>query len=185
MARKFTKCRWRRSRVARPERMKNLQITISIFVLISFISACQQRSESPAQSSEDQAVSGLAPEERSRPVDGSGLDGTQWRLVKIMSMDDRTFEPADTTAYTLNFGADGNAAIQADCNRAHAAWSSSTPGQLEFGPIASTRALCPEESLSETYLRQFEWVRSYVLEDGRLYLATMADGAIIELEPAD
>ncbi|MBL8201623.1 MAG: hypothetical protein JNK40_11665 [Chromatiales bacterium] len=33
------------------------------------------------------------------------------------------------------------------------------------------------------YLAQFEWVRSYVMKDGHLFLATMADGAIIEFEP--
>jgi hypothetical protein len=30
---------------------------------------------------------------------------------------------------------------------------------------------------------QFQWVRSYVLENGNLFLATMADGSIIEFEP--
>jgi hypothetical protein len=43
--------------------------------------------------------------------------------------------------------------------------------------------MCPPESLSERYLAQFEWVRSYVMRDGHLFLATMADGAIIEFEP--
>jgi len=33
-------------------------------------------------------------------------------------------------------------------------------------------------------MAQFAWVRSYVLEDGNLYLATMADGSIIEFAPA-
>ena len=34
-------------------------------------------------------------------------------------------------------------------------------------------------------MAQFPWVRSYVMRDGHLYLATMADGSIIEFEPVE
>ena len=117
------------------------------------------------------------------PLWAGELDGSRWQLVKIMSMDDRVFTPHDATQYTLELRAYGRAAIRADCNRGKGEWKSAQPGQLEFGPVASTRALCPPESLSERYLAQFEWVRSYVLRDGHLFLATMADGAIIEFLP--
>jgi hypothetical protein len=43
--------------------------------------------------------------------------------------------------------------------------------------------MCPPQELSETYLAQFEWVRSYVMKDGHLFLATMADGSMVEFEP--
>jgi len=111
------------------------------------------------------------------------LAGTAWRLLNIAEMDDSTDIPADPAKYTLAFGADGTAAIRADCNRGTGSWTSESPGQLQFGPIAATRAMCPPESLSDKYLAQFEWVRSYVLKDGHLFLATMADGSIIEFEP--
>jgi hypothetical protein len=54
---------------------------------------------------------------------------------------------------------------------------------LTFGAIAATRARCQPESLSQNYLAQFDWVRSYVMRGGHLFLATMADGSIIEFEP--
>ena len=111
------------------------------------------------------------------------LDGSAWRLVNIASMDDTNYAPDDPARYTLVFGKDGRATLQADCNRGSAAWSSTGPGNVEFGPLAATRAMCPPESLSGKYLAQFEWVRSYVMKDGHLFLATMADGAIIEFEP--
>lgn len=111
------------------------------------------------------------------------LTGTAWRLVKITSMDDRVYAPDDRSKYTLELLSKGRAAIEADCNRGTGTWTSGSPGQLQFGPIATTRALCPPESLSERYLAQFEWVRSYVMADERLLLATMADGSIIEFEP--
>ncbi len=111
------------------------------------------------------------------------LTGTAWQLVNIVGMDDSKYEPDDGSLYTLEFNADGNTAIRADCNRGKGSWSSESPGQLQFGPIATTRAMCAPESLSDKFLAQFEWVRSYVLQDGHLYLATMADGAIIDFEP--
>lgn len=44
--------------------------------------------------------------------------------------------------------------------------------------------MCPPDSLHDRCLVQFPWVRSYVKQDGNLFLATMADGSIIEFEPA-
>jgi len=111
------------------------------------------------------------------------LSATSWQLVKIMSMDDSSASPDDPSKYTLKFGKDGRAAIQADCNRGTGSWSSRSQSQLAFSKIASTRALCPPGSISEKFLAQFEWVRSYTLHDGHLFLATMADGSIIEFEP--
>lgn len=111
------------------------------------------------------------------------LSGTYWQLVKIMSMDDSTDAPDDRSKYTLELQADGRAAIRADCNRGSGSWTSESASQLRFGSIAMTRALCPPGSLSDKYVAQFEFVRSYVMEDGHLFLATMADGSIIEFEP--
>jgi para-nitrobenzyl esterase len=73
--------------------------------------------------------------------------------------------------------------VLADCNRGKGSWASESDSQLQFGPIAATRAMCQPESLHDRYLSQFEWVRSYVMRDGHLFLATMADGSIIEFEP--
>ena len=111
------------------------------------------------------------------------LQGTTWRLLKIQSMDDTAFTPDEPDRYTLTFGADGRVSVRADCNRGTGSWQSESGSQLTFGPIAATRALCPPGSISDTFLAQFQWVRSYMMQDGHLFLATMADGAIIEFEP--
>jgi len=116
-------------------------------------------------------------------ADPGELAGTSWQLVNIASMDDTTYTPDDPSQFTLTFNADGSAAIVADCNRGMGTWSSEAAGQLTVGPIASTRMQCPPGSLSEKFLSQFEWVRSYVFKDGHLFLATMADGSIIEFAP--
>ena len=99
-------------------------------------------------------------------------------------MDDKTYAPQDRSQYTLELGADGTARIRADCNRGTGTWTSAAPGKLQFGQIAPTQAVCPPGSLHDRYMAQFPWVRSYVMQDGKLFLATMADGSIIELEPA-
>lgn len=117
------------------------------------------------------------------PAFSSDLAGTAWYLVKIMSMDDTVKIPDEGMRYTLEFNENGLASIRADCNRGSGTWRSESSGRLRFGPIASTRALCPPESLSGEYLGHLENVRSYIFEEGHLFLATRADGAIIEFAP--
>jgi len=113
-----------------------------------------------------------------------GLVGTSWRLVRIMSMDDTTYTPQDPSLFALEFLADGSMRVKADCNVGTGSWTSESPGQLRFGVLAATQAECAPDSLHDRYMAQFEWVRSYLIENGHLFLATMADGSIIEFEPA-
>lgn len=117
-------------------------------------------------------------------VASSGLAGTRWELLKIQSMDDSEWTPDDPSRYTLNFEPDGRAYMKFDCNNGNGGWSSEGASQVSFTPVASTNALCQDNGLGERYASQFEYVRSYVLRDGHLFLATMADGAIIEFRPA-
>jgi hypothetical protein len=56
--------------------------------------------------------------------------------------------------------------------------------QLQFGPLALTRALCPTGSLHDQIVKQWGNIRSFVIRDGHLFLALMADGGIYEFEPA-
>ncbi len=98
-------------------------------------------------------------------------------------MDDTTDLPGDPGLYTLQFGRDGSITLTADCNMGTGSWSSDSPGQLRFGEVTATEAECAEGSIHRKYVSQFQWVRSYVLENGHLFLATMADGSIIEFEP--
>ncbi len=118
------------------------------------------------------------------------LQGTSWQLVGIQSMDDAQGlrRPADPSRYTLTLQADGKAVLQLDCNRAMGPWQvepSADPGNggFRFGPLASTKALCPSPSLGEPLARQLPYVRGYLLRDGRLNLSLLADGGILIWEP--
>ena len=116
-------------------------------------------------------------------TDDPVLAGTAWQLVRIMSMDDSVYEPRNRSLYRLEFRGNGSASILADCNRGTGSWTSEAAPKLEFGPLASTKALCQPGSISERFMAQFKWVRSYTMKDGHLFLATMADGSIVEFEP--
>jgi para-nitrobenzyl esterase len=111
------------------------------------------------------------------------LDGTAWRLVKFRGGDDTVLVPDDRAKYTIAFGADGRVAVRFDCNRGSGGWTSPGPNQLQFGPMAMTRAMCPPGSLHDPMVKHWFYVRSYVVKEGRLYLSLMADGGIYEFEP--
>ena len=112
------------------------------------------------------------------------LAGSRWQLVEIRPMNDTVETPETPGNYTIEFFSGGTVAIQADCNRGTGSWNSEAEGMVRFGPIAATRALCAPDSMSEAFLGQFDWVRSYTFDAGNLFLATMADGAVLEFEPS-
>jgi len=120
----------------------------------------------------------------------SALAGTSWRLVEFQSMDDSvgTVRPADPSLYTMRLDADGTATLRLNCNRANGTWSAESgadpsSGRFAFGPLTTTRALCPPPSLDQQIASQAEFIRSYLLNDGRLYLSLMADGGIYAWVP--
>lgn len=122
---------------------------------------------------------------------GAPLAGSSWRLVEIQSMDDAigTTKPDDPSLYTLAFDREGRVAMRLNCNRGIGSYKA-TPGpdgasgSLAIGPLAVTRALCPPPSLDERIARDMDFVRGYLLRDGRLALSLEADAAIYLWEPA-
>ncbi len=113
----------------------------------------------------------------------AGLGGTSWRLVKFQGGDDTTLTPDDGSKYTLAFGADGRVSARIHCNRGSGAWKSAGPNGLQLGPLALTRAMCPPGSLHNRVVKDWEYVRSYLIKDGHLFLSLMADAGIYEFEP--
>jgi heat shock protein HslJ len=153
-----------------------LLIPLVLLPLFPALGVCSQEPEAPPSS---------GPGEIQQPSVQSALVGRTWRLVEIVSMNDRVDAPDDRALYTMTFKADGSVQIQADCNRGTGSWTSTAAGKLQFGQIAATQAMCPPDSLHDRFTAQLPWVRSYVMKDGHLFLATMADGSIIELEPVE
>jgi len=151
---------------------------------IAILAACTADSPPPDTASADHpSASQSATTALTQPEARDVLAGTAWRLVEIVSMDDQVYAPDDRSLYTLGFDTDGSMRVRADCNRGTGSWTSESASQVQFGEIAATQAACPPGSLHDRYMAQFPWVRSYVMKDGHLFLATMADGSIIEFEP--
>jgi len=113
------------------------------------------------------------------------LAGTSWQLVRFRGGDDTLLAPHDKAMYTVAFAADGSVSVRLDCYRGRGTWKSAGRNQIEFGPMALTRAQCPPGSLHDHIVKQWPHVRSYVIRGGHLFLSLMADGGIYELEPAN
>jgi para-nitrobenzyl esterase len=117
---------------------------------------------------------------------GVELEGTSWQLVRIEAGDGKMRVPEDRSHYLLAFALHGELSARIDCNRGSGTWSSSEPGKLTFGELASTRAQCPPRSLYDEIVAQWAHVRSYALRDGHLFLSFTGDGGntgIFEYEP--
>lgn len=125
----------------------------------------------------------------SLPGQGDTLANSHWQLLSIQSMDDAqgTTRVPDPSRYTLSFGKDGRASLRLDCNRGSGSWqaeaASPTSGNLSFGMLATTRAMCMPGSLEPRLTRDLPHVRGYLKKDGKLYLTLQADGGIYEWAP--
>jgi heat shock protein HslJ len=150
---------------------------MGVFAVL-MIAACGQGGGIGSAPTEKQATAPADPE----PAKPAELAHTAWQLVRISKPGDTALTPDDPSAYTLTFEANGNAVLRIDCNRGSGSWMSDKPGELEFGPIASTRAMCPPESLHDPYLAHFERVTRYTIEDDHLFLRSGDDGAYIEMQ---
>jgi heat shock protein HslJ len=127
---------------------------------------------------------GITPSTQDTMRDSPGdLGGTFWRLVQFEGGDGTTLKPDEPAKYTIAFGTDGRLSARIDCNRGTSTWKSSAPSHLELGPLALTRAMCPPGSLHNQIVKQWPYVRSYVMKDGHLFVSLMADGGIYEFEP--
>jgi heat shock protein HslJ len=113
----------------------------------------------------------------------SDLGGTSWRLVAFLAGDGTALTPEDSSKYTLAFDPAGQLSVRIDCNRGHATWTSAAANQLQFGPLALTRAMCPAAALNDRLVKDWQYVRSYTLKDHHLFLSLMADGGTYEYEP--
>jgi heat shock protein HslJ len=110
------------------------------------------------------------------------LIGVVWEWQVFRGGDDSVLRPDHPERYTLEFLPNGKLAIQAGCNRATGTYTTDDPRlDLEVGGV--TRATCPEGSLMEQYLRDLSDVRSFVMREGRLYLALRIDAGISEFRP--
>jgi len=132
------------------------------------------------------ALFALALSSGARPLPAFGdppvLYGTSWQLVRVPV--NEAVRPADKAKYTVAFGADGRVSVRFDCNRGAGPWKSKKPGQIEMGPFAMTRAMCPPLSMFDRLAADFPRLRSYRFNEGHLFLS-LAPHVDYEFEPLE
>lgn len=110
------------------------------------------------------------------------LSGTEWDLVNITSMNDEVNTPTKNEIFILSLDENGRFKATTQCLKAKGQWISNGNAHIEFNQISMENNNCSPHFLEKHFINQFQWVRSYILREDKLFLATMADGAIIELE---
>jgi heat shock protein HslJ len=124
-------------------------------------------------------------QEASRSADDNPLAGTSWRLLGFESTDDAIglVRPDDPSNYIMRLNGDGSVTMRINCNFASGTWSAEpgdngASGRFVFGPLAVTRAPCSPPSMEQSIASLAEFIRSYLLRDGMLFLSLKADGGI-------
>jgi heat shock protein HslJ len=103
------------------------------------------------------------------------LVGPVWQWQQSQMSDGMTWEPPDPASYTIEFTAEGQVSIQADCNKASGGYTSDGSSlTITLGPM--TLAACPPQSLSDQYLAQLGAAATYSFQEGDLYI-DLRDGS--------
>lgn len=114
-----------------------------------------------------------------RAVPSASLVGPTWKWEGVVTQTE-AMNVSEPERYTIQFLPDGRAAIRADCNRGTGAYK--TEGtQLSFGPIASTRAMCPPGSLSDRFLESLQNAATFRIDRDRLYVDQKMDSGTLRL----
>lgn len=140
-----------------------------LFLSLAAVACSDRTSPEPDVGREEEVASEAGPQGR-------------WQWVAFQGMDDSSLEITDPSRYTLEIGSDG-VSVRADCNRGTGGYALDG-SSLTFTPFAVTSMACPGESLADTYLGHLGYVRSWIVEDGDLYLSLFADGGIMRFRPA-
>lgn len=106
------------------------------------------------------------------------LTGLTWEWVGFQSPVE-TIEVEAPDRYTLVFLPAGRVALRADCNRGTAIAGFPADRRIEVKPLALTRAMCAQGSLSDRYLRELGRATSWYLRDGQLYLELPVDSGTL------
>lgn len=116
-------------------------------------------------------------------IDSSQLIQGSWQWAGSQSMDDSQVIVDEPRNYTVNFADDGTVSVKADCNNAMGEYTiNGSAIDIELGPM--TMAMCPEGSLSDSFVASLNDAVSVVFEGGNIYLALPMDGNILELNPS-
>lgn len=110
----------------------------------------------------------------------SELAGSTWRLLRLTTPDGKAILPEARELYTVEFAPDGKLSVAGGCNRGSGTWKVTPPNGLSIGRLATTRAMCPPESMSARYLGDFERMQSYQMVGGNLFIKLAGDSGVYQ-----
>jgi heat shock protein HslJ len=132
----------------------------------------------PAESSQDYTRGYADGYQEGRPgapsTESPPLVGSVWQLQQIQYGDGTLLVPASPSNYTLEFLAEGQLNIRADCNVARGTYTTEESG-LSIQVGASTRVGCPPESIADKYLQALGSAVIYFFQGGDLYIDLIVD----------
>lgn len=106
--------------------------------------------------------------------DEDQLTNTVWQLEQIQYSDGKLLEAASPSDYTIEFMADGQLAIRADCNQVLGSFAEDGGSlSIDLGP--TTLAACSSESIEQDYLRALHAAGGYFFQDGSLFIDLKLD----------
>jgi heat shock protein HslJ len=115
---------------------------------------------------EDDCRAAAAAEER--------ITSIVWKWQQTRLNDGQTVTADDPTRYTLAFQPDGSLAIRADCNRVGGNYTIENTS-LAIETTFSTRAMCPPDSLDQTFLKHLNAAAIVFMREGHLYIDLQFD----------
>ena len=101
--------------------------------------------------------------------DPENITGEVWKWHQTLYNNDQKYVPSDPSHYTVTFNPDGTINIRADCNRGGGTFS--TEGKrISIEVTHTTRAMCPPESLEQTFIKDLDASNIFFFSDGNLYI---------------
>lgn len=112
------------------------------------------------------------------------LVGTVWQWEQTTTPRE-VIAAVDPARYTIEFLEDGTAAIQADCNRVTATYTTDDSGALTIVPGAATTAMCPPDTQDVAFVAGLARAAVYFFQDGKLFIDQFADAGTMQFAAAE
>lgn len=112
------------------------------------------------------------------------LTSAVWQLEQIRYRDGVRRVPTSPSNYTVEFTANGQLVIRADCNQVAGNYTQNGSGlTIELGP--TTQAACSPESIDQDYLQALQHANIHFFENGKLFIDTKLNSSTMQFSILD
>jgi heat shock protein HslJ len=114
------------------------------------------------------------------PAPGDTLGRGPWRWVATQTPVELVV-CKNPDMYTVEFLPDSTVRALLDCNRGSGRYHVAGHQQLQIGPLAATRMMCPPGTMDATFAQELGGVRSWFMQADTLMLDLTADSGTMRL----